>query len=136
LVAGLDVGRFAWSSVPLPLQLAGCVAMAAGLVFIPWTFVSNRFASSAVRIQKDRGHTVITTGPYALVRHPMYLGTFLVAAGSGLALGSWWAALVLTPIFPIFVRRTRIEDRMLHEELQGYAQYAQRTRWKIIPGVF
>jgi protein-S-isoprenylcysteine O-methyltransferase Ste14 len=79
---------------------------------------------------------VITTGPYALVRHPMYLAVALVCLGSGPALGSWWAGLALVPVLAIFVRRTVIEDRMLHRELAGYAEYAARVRWRVVPGVF
>ncbi len=136
VVAGLDVGRFGWSHVGPGAHVAGLLAVAAGMTFVGWTFVTNRFASSAVRIQSERGHTVVDTGPYALVRHPMYLGVFLVALGSGPALGSWWAALVIAPIIPIFVRRTRLEDRMLHQELAGYPEYAARTRWRVVPWIF
>jgi protein-S-isoprenylcysteine O-methyltransferase Ste14 len=136
VVAGLDVGRFGWSSIGPAIHTAGFVALAAGMALIGWTFAANRFASSAVRIQDERGQTVVSTGPYALVRHPMYLGVLLMTLGSGPALGSWWALLVVSPIVPIFVRRTRIEDRMLHEELPGYAEYARSTRWRIVPGVF
>lgn len=135
LVAGLDL-RYGWSTVGLVPHLVGFAALVTGMVFVGWTFAVNRFASSAVRIQDERGHTVIRTGPYAWVRHPMYLGVLLVALGSGPALGSWWALLVAVPFVPIFVRRTRIEDRMLHAELPGYAEYAKATRWRILPGVF
>jgi protein-S-isoprenylcysteine O-methyltransferase Ste14 len=120
----------------LPAHLVGFALLSAGWGFIAWVFVSNRFASSAVRIQDDRGQTVITTGPYARVRHPMYLGMLLIVAGAGPAVGSWWAGVTLLPIVPIFVRRTLIEDRMLHAELDGYRQYARRTRWKVVPGLF
>jgi protein-S-isoprenylcysteine O-methyltransferase Ste14 len=136
VVAGLDVGRFGWSSVGVAVHVAGLVALALGMFFIGWTFATNRFASSAVRIQDERGHTVVSTGPYAVVRHPMYLGVLLAVLGSGFALGSWWAALVVSPIVPIFLRRTWLEDRMLHAELAGYPDYALRTRWRVLPGVF
>ena len=136
VVAGLDVGRFGWSSVGVPLHVLGFVALTAGWAFVAWTFGTNTYASSAVRIQDDRGHRVVEHGPYAIVRHPMYLGVLLTAIGSGPAVGSWWAGLVLLPIIPIFIRRTRLEDRLLHEELPGYREYAQRTRWRIVPGVY
>lgn len=135
VLAGLDV-RYGWSAVPLWLQLVAFGGMSVGLGFVTWTLVTNRWASTAVRIQRDRGQTVITHGPYAIVRHPMYLGVFLVAVFAGLALGSWWSALALAVLIPIFARRTVAEDRMLHEELDGYRDYARRVRWKVVPFVF
>jgi protein-S-isoprenylcysteine O-methyltransferase Ste14 len=135
-VAGLDVGRFAWSAVPLPLQVAGFALLLAGLWFVDWTLLSNPFASSAVRIQREREHAVISSGPYAIVRHPMYFGVFLVCLGSGLALGSAWSTLALLPVAAMFVRRTLREDRMLQDELPGYREYAARVRWRIARGLF
>jgi protein-S-isoprenylcysteine O-methyltransferase Ste14 len=136
VVAGLDVGRFGWSDVPLPLQIGGFALVATGLGFIDWTLLSNPFASSAVRIQRERDHAVISHGPYAIVRHPMYFGLFLVCLGSGLALGSVWSSLALLPVVALFVRRTLREDSMLHEELPGYRAYAARVRWRIARGIF
>ena len=136
VVAGLDVGRFGWSSVGLTGHLLGFAALTAGWGLVAWTFGVNKFASSAVRIQEDREHRVVEHGPYAIVRHPMYLGVLLTAIGSGPAVGSWWAGLAILPVIPIFIRRTRLEDRLLHEELPGYPEYAKRTRWRIIPGVY
>ena len=135
VVAGLDA-RYGWSSMPVTLRLLGFASMTLAWSLIAWTFATNRFASSAVRIQTERNHEVITTGPYAIVRHHMYLGVFLTVLGSPLALGSWWALLVVSPVALIFVRRTRLEDRMLHDELPGYAEYARRTRYRIVPGIF
>ncbi|MES2639469.1 MAG: isoprenylcysteine carboxylmethyltransferase family protein [Myxococcota bacterium] len=135
-LAGLDVGRLGWSSMPILLQLVGLCTFAAGFVLVVWTLLSNPFASSAVRIQTERAQTVISSGPYGLVRHPMYLAVVFVCLGSGPALGSWLAAPVLWPVILVFVRRTLIEDRMLHDELAGYAAYAGTVRWRVIPGVF
>lgn len=136
VVAGLDVGRFGWSMIPLPLRIGGFVLVVVGFLFVDWSLLSNPFASTAVRIQEERDHVVISHGPYAIVRHPMYFGVFLVCLGSGLALGSAWSTLALLPVAAIFVRRTLREDRMLQAELPGYREYAARVRWRIAPGVF
>jgi protein-S-isoprenylcysteine O-methyltransferase Ste14 len=136
VVAGLDVDLFGDSAVPLALQIGGFCLVAIAMGFVGWTLLTNPFASSAVRIQNERGHAVISTGPYAIVRHPMYFGVYLFGAGSGLALGSWWSVLLLAPLWIVFARRTLLEDRMLHEELPGYAEYASKVRARIVPGVF
>jgi protein-S-isoprenylcysteine O-methyltransferase Ste14 len=135
LLAGLDA-RFGWSAVPSAVQAAGFLASGGALVLVGWTLYSNPYASTAVRIQTERGHTVVSTGPYALVRHPMYFAVLLYGLGSGPALGSWWSMIALLPVLVVFVRRTLVEDRMLHDELPGYDEYARRVRFRVIPGVF
>jgi protein-S-isoprenylcysteine O-methyltransferase Ste14 len=135
VLAGLDV-RFGWSSMPLAARLVGLSLVATAMGLVGWTLLENPFASSAVRIQPERGQRVITTGPYAIVRHPMYLGVLLFCLGSGPALGSWWSALPLVAVVPVFIRRTLLEDRMLQAELVGYADYSARVRWRVVPGVF
>lgn len=135
VLAGLDV-RHGWSQVPFALQITAFVVMSAGLWFVTWTLLTNQYASSAVRIQEERGHEVITHGPYAIVRHPMYFGVFLLSLAGGLALGSWWSGLALALLIPIFVRRTAKEDRMLHEELEGYPDYAAKVRYRVVPFVY
>ena len=133
-IAGLDVGRFHWSpDFPVTLQVVALAAVAASLGGAMWAMSANPFFSSAVRIQHDRGHRVITTGPYRIVRHPGYTGTMLWFLASPLALGSWWAVL---PAVPLFVRRTALEDKLLREELEGYAEYAQKVRYRLVPGVW
>jgi protein-S-isoprenylcysteine O-methyltransferase Ste14 len=134
-VAGLDA-RFGWSQPPLALRLLGFALVAVGFGFAAATVFSNPYASSAVRVQAERGQTVVTSGPYAVVRHPMYFGVVLCVLGSGLALGSYPAALVLLPVLAVFARRTLLEDRMLHAELPGYAAYASRVRYRMVPGLF
>jgi protein-S-isoprenylcysteine O-methyltransferase Ste14 len=137
VVAGLDVGRFHWSdSVPPALQAVGLVLFAAAMVVETWAVAVNRFFSSVVRIQRDRGHHVITTGPYRYVRHPGYAGALLLFLGGGLALGSWLALLLNLAMIPAMIRRTVIEDRSLRQELEGYAQYAEKVRYRLIPGVW
>jgi protein-S-isoprenylcysteine O-methyltransferase Ste14 len=135
VLAGLDA-RFAWSTVPTSMTTIGLVTVAAGFLLVGWTLVTNPFASSAVRVQNEREHRVISHGPYGFVRHPMYLAVVLVCLGAGPALASWWAGLSLLPVLWIFVRRTLLEDALLHRELPGYAQYAGRVRWRVVPGVF
>jgi protein-S-isoprenylcysteine O-methyltransferase Ste14 len=137
LVAGLDVGRLHWiDKVPFVVQIAGLVAVAAGLAVVQWATAVNRFFSSVIRIQRDRGHQVITTGPYHFVRHPGYAAAFVLFLGGGLALGSWLAVLVGVLMCIPILRRTVQEDRTLRQELEGYAQYAERVRYRLFPGVW
>jgi protein-S-isoprenylcysteine O-methyltransferase Ste14 len=137
VVAGLDVGRFHWSDdVPLPLQLIALAVMAAALAVIVWALAVNRFFSSVVRIQSDRGHHVIIGGPYCFVRHPAYACVPFLFIGGGLALGSWLDALLSLLLLPWILRRTAQEDRTLREQLEGYAAYAQRVRYRLFPGVW
>jgi protein-S-isoprenylcysteine O-methyltransferase Ste14 len=136
-LAGLDVGRFHWSdTVPLPVQVAGLVSMAGALALVTWAVAVNRFFSTVIRIQADRGHHLITSGPYAYVRHPGYAACPFLFIGGGLALGSWLAALLGAVLFLPMLRRTVVEDRTLHERLPGYADYAQKVRYRLLPGVW
>jgi protein-S-isoprenylcysteine O-methyltransferase Ste14 len=136
IVAGLDVGRFHWSdTVPFAAQVTALAVVAVGLALNIWAVAVNRFFSTAVRIQTDRGHTVITTGPYRFIRHPGYAAFLVYLAAGGPALGSWLAGLVgLLVVFPI-LRRLVDEDRVLRERLDGYSDYAQRVRYRLLPGV-
>ena len=137
VVAGLDVGRFHWSdTVPFAAQVAALAAVALGLAFGIWATVVNRFFSTAVRIQTDRGHTVITTGPYRFVRHPGYAAFSFIFIVGGLALGSWLAAAVGLLQLPPFLLRTADEDRTLLAQLDGYKDYASRVRYRLLPGVW
>jgi protein-S-isoprenylcysteine O-methyltransferase Ste14 len=137
VVAGLDVGRFHWSdSVPLAVQFIGLGAMAAGLAVGVWAVAVNRFFSTAVRIQTDRGHRLVTGGPYRFVRHPGYACCPFIFIGGGLALGSWLAAVIGLVMFLPILWRTVQEDRFLLERLEGYAAYAQKVRYRLLPGVW
>lgn len=138
IVAGLDRGRFHWSdTVPLWLQIAGLIALAASYGFCLWAMRVNRFFSSVVRIQSDRGQTVISTGPYAVIRHPGYSGGIVVIMSSGIALGSWLATIMLVvTCLPFLLYRAITEDRVLKAELPGYADYAERVRWRLVPGIW
>jgi protein-S-isoprenylcysteine O-methyltransferase Ste14 len=138
LIAGLDRGRFHWSdTVPLWLRVIGFIAVAAGYALCFWAMRVNRFFSSIIRIQSDRGQYVIDSGPYAVVRHPGYIAGILVMIGSGLALCSWiaWALLVVFSV-PFLIYRVVTEDRVLQSELPGYRAYAGRVRWRLVPGIW
>ena len=138
IVAGLDRGRFHWSDgVPSWIQALGLIALAAGYVLCFWAMAVNRFFSSVVRIQSDRGQHVVASGPYAYVRHPGYLAGIVIILASGLALGSWLAALlVIASSLPFLLYRAISEDRVLQAELPGYADYARRVRWRLVPGIW
>jgi protein-S-isoprenylcysteine O-methyltransferase Ste14 len=138
IVAGLDRGRFHWSdNVPSWLQGVCLLTVAVGYALALWAMRVNRFFSSAIRIQSDRGQHVVTTGPYAFVRHPGYTAGILIIAASGTALGSWLAAaLVVTFSLPFLFYRTITEDRILQAKLAGYSDYATRVRWRLLPGVW
>jgi protein-S-isoprenylcysteine O-methyltransferase Ste14 len=138
IIAGLDRGRLHWSdTVPEWLQWLGLAAMAAGYALCFWAMRENRFFSSVIRIQTDRGQHVVTSGPYAVIRHPGYTAGLLIIVASGIALGSWLAAafLVFTSL-PFLLRRAIMEDRILQVGLQGYPDYAARVRWRLIPGIW
>ena len=136
-IAGLDVGRLHWSGhMPLAVQIAGLIGFALGMGLGIWPMLVNPFFSSAVRIQADRGQYVITKGPYRFVRHPGYSGGLLFLLCSGPALGSWWSMLPMLLCAAGLIRRTRLEDRMLQQELPGYTDYAQKVRYRLVPGLW
>ena len=136
IVAGLD-HRFEWSPVfPTWLNILGFILIAIGYAFAVWALVENRFFSSMVRIQTDRGHVVCDSGPYRIVRHPGYAGNILPLPGIVLALGSVWTLIPAAMALVIAVIRTALEDRTLQEELPGYRDYARRVRYRLIPGIY
>jgi protein-S-isoprenylcysteine O-methyltransferase Ste14 len=138
IIAGLDRGRFHWSdNVPVWLRAAGFVALAVGWGLTFWAMRVNRFFSSVVRIQSDRGQYVVTTGPYRWIRHPGYLAGAVIIVASGIALGSWLATAILIVLsLPFLLHRAISEDRVLQAELPGYRDYAARVRWRVLPGVW
>jgi len=136
IVAGLDHRR-GWSPVfPLWLIVIGFILISLGYAFASWALVENRFFSSAVRIQTDRGHVVCDSGPYRIVRHPGYAGNIPPLLGIVLALGSVWTLIPVAVALIIMVIRTALEDRTLQDELPGYRDYARRVRYRLIPGIF
>lgn len=137
ILTGLDLGRFHWSDTfPREVQLAGLVGYGIGLAITLWAMTTNTFYSSVIRIQRDRGQQPVTVGPYRYVRHPGYLATIVCCLSGGLALGSWVGAAPLVVVALLFLRRTVTEDRILREQLEGYASYAERVRFRLIPGVW
>jgi protein-S-isoprenylcysteine O-methyltransferase Ste14 len=136
VLAGLDIGRFQWSVVPWQVQAAGLAGCGAALGALFWAMRANPFYSSVVRVQKERGHHAVGTGPYRFVRHPGYAATLLAMLSGGVALGSWLAMLPILVFFGLFIRRTLLEDRMLQQELEGYAEYAQKVRYLLVAGLF
>ncbi|WP_373005105.1 isoprenylcysteine carboxylmethyltransferase family protein [Sulfurimonas sp.] len=136
IVAGLD-HSFAWSPhFPVWTNLLGFVLITFGYAFASWALIENRFFSSFVRIQKERGHEVCSSGPYKIVRHPGYAGNVLALPGIVLALGSVWTLIPVVIAIMISVIRTELEDRTLQEELNGYKEYAQQVRYRLIPGIY
>jgi protein-S-isoprenylcysteine O-methyltransferase Ste14 len=135
-VAALDDGRFHWSHVPCWVCVLGYVLLVAGLAGMTWAESVNRFFEPTVRIQTDRGHRVIDTGPYALVRHPGYVAACFLCLGMPLSLGSFWALVPAAVSCLLLVVRTVMEDRTLRDELTGYEEYTQRVRCRLVPGVW
>lgn len=136
VVAGLDAGRWNWSSMPLAIQALGVAGLVLGMAGSYWAMLANRFLSSTVRIQSDRGHQVASGGPYRYVRHPMYVSMIILWPSISLLLGSWWALIPSVLIIVIFVIRTALEDKTLQAELPGYAEYAERVRYRLVPGIW
>jgi len=137
VVAALDAGRFHWSgSMPIGVQVAALLALAGSLTVSIRAVSVNRFFSPVVRIQSERGHHLVDVGPYRWIRHPGYAAAFASMVCGGPALGSWWSILPLVPMFVLILRRTVIEDRYLHDHLEGYVDYARRVRYRLLPGIW
>jgi protein-S-isoprenylcysteine O-methyltransferase Ste14 len=136
IAAGLDA-RFGWTGSLSPLvQVVGLALALAGSLFSLWSMVANAFFASTVRIQTDRGHQVVQSGPYGFVRHPGYAGMIVFDLATPLALLSLWAFIPALLTVVIIVVRTALEDRTLQQELPGYAEYARRVRARLLPGIF
>jgi protein-S-isoprenylcysteine O-methyltransferase Ste14 len=136
IVAGLDF-RNGWSPAPaLTPQLVTLGFFSLSYVLFNWAIAANAFFSKFVRIQKDRGHSVVTSGPYRYVRHPGYVARIVEALATPVLLGSLWALIPATLCAITFIVRTALEDRTLQDELEGYTDYAQRVRYRLLPGVW
>ena len=133
LIPGLDY-RYGWSPVPVPLVLAADAVVFLGYLFIFLVFRENSYAARTVEV--EAGQRVVSTGPYALVRHPMYLGVTVMFLATPLALGSWWALPVFLLLPPFLVLRIRNEEEVLVRELPGYVEYCRKVRYRLIPRVW
>jgi len=122
--------------ISLPLQIATLVVAVLAYALVVWATAANAFFSQVVRIQKERGHTVATSGPYRYVRHPGYVGTILFELATPVMLGSWWALIPGGLSALLLVVRTALEDKTLHKGLDGYRGYAARVRYRLLPGVW
>ena len=130
---GFDV-RFGWSNVPAWVSLLADGLVLTGYMITFWVLTVNSFLSRTVEV--DAEQKVVTTGPYAIVRHPMYFGVALLYIASPLALGSYWAILPALMIIPLLAARIRNEDEVLLRELVGYAEYRQKVKYRLLPGVW
>jgi len=132
VLMGLD-RRLGWSSVPVSLQILGAVLLCLGIRLSWQVLKENSYAALVVKVQKERGHKVVTTGPYAYVRHPMYSSVILIGAGVPLLLGSWWGLLAVPLFMLVLGVRATMEERMLKAELEGYEDYSERVRYRFVP---
>lgn len=135
VLMGLDA-RFGWSAMPDWLEWVGMAGLIAGFWIVHLTFRENNFLSPAVRIQSERGHRVVSTGPYAVIRHPMYAGATFIFAGTALALGSWWGLAAGMLLELSVASRIIGEERVLRADLPGYADYTRYVRYRLIPFVW
>lgn len=133
VVAGLDY-RFGWSAAPLGILILGHILTTLGFAGMYLVFRENSFASSRIEIATD--HRVVDTGPYTVVRHPMYTSTLLLFVGMPFALGSYWDLLLVGPLVTGLMARVQDEERFLDANLQGYGSYRQGIRWRLIPLVW
>ena len=135
VLIGLD-HRFFWSGTPLPVQILGAVLIGAGMMLVWETFRANTFATTQVRVQAERAQTVVDTGPYRYVRHPMYAGMVLFVIGTALMLGSLWGLAATLVLFFMLGLRIRGEEQVLKQDLAGYDAYMTKTPWRIVPGLW
>jgi protein-S-isoprenylcysteine O-methyltransferase Ste14 len=131
-----DAVRFHWSSLPVWLQLVGAIVLVCSFYLLFLTFRENAYLSPVVRIQEERGHTVVSTGPYHYVRHPMYAAMLVFVVGTSLLLGSWYGVLFGIIFLVMLARRAVLEERTLREQLPGYAAYMGQVKYRLIPYIW
>jgi protein-S-isoprenylcysteine O-methyltransferase Ste14 len=136
IVAGLDV-RFGWSpEIALWVHITGLITFILGNALVSWAMIANNYFSTKVRIQYDRGHTVSSGGPYGYVRHPGYLGIIVFLLSTPILLGSFWALIPAITTVILFIVRTSFEDDTLKNKLEGYKEYSERVKYRLISGVW
>ncbi len=136
IIAGLDIVRYQWSSMPFGISIVGVVFFLTAFLLMLWGLAVNANYETSIRIQNDRDHQVCDWGPYRIVRHPGYVGLIVEFLSTPVVLGSWWALIPGSALAFLVVVRTAKEDRMLHDELQGYEQYAKRVGYRLMPGIW
>jgi protein-S-isoprenylcysteine O-methyltransferase Ste14 len=136
ILAGLDQ-RYGWTGgFPLAVQMAAWIVCVLSYALLAWAMLSNPFFSQIVRVQSERGHAVATDGPYRYVRHPAYVGMIVFEPAMSTLLASWWAIIASGLCVLLLILRTALEDRALQAELTGYADYARRVRYRLLPGIW
>lgn len=135
-VAAVDATNYHWSAVPMWMKSLGVAGLIVIMTWMAWVMKENSYLSRVVRIQRERGQKVVTTGPYAFVRHPMYAGFLWYLPTISLTLGSYYAMLVAIPFDSVLIVRTYLEDKTLQRELDGYKEYTQKTRYRLIPKIW
>jgi protein-S-isoprenylcysteine O-methyltransferase Ste14 len=136
LISGLDI-RFGWSpELALWIHISGLITFILGNAFVSWAMIANIYFSTSVRIQYDRGHTVSSGGPYRCIRHPGYLGMIIYLLSTPIILGSIWALIPAIVTAILFIIRTSFEDNTLKNKLEGYKEYAERVKYRLISGVW
>lgn len=136
VVIGIDAGRFGWSSVPPVVRGLALLGFIPAFGLPLWASHVNTYLAATVRIQDERGHHVVSDGPYAMIRHPMYAGMLFYSICLPLLLNSWWGLTVSAALAALIILRTSLEDRTLQAELPGYREYAGQVRYRLIPGVW
>lgn len=136
IIVGLDGGRYHWSTVPLWGKIFGYIGFVIGFIITILVMKENTFAAKVVRIDKEGGHEVITTGPYAAVRHPMYSGFLLWFFSMSIALGSLYGLIPMVFITILLIVRISFEEQLLHEELEGYTEYTKKVKKRLIPFIW
>jgi len=136
LLPGLDAVRYRWSSVPLAIVVLGFVGVIFALFVMAWVIRVNAYLTRFVEVQRERGHKVITSGPYRYVRHPMYASLIILLYSIPVALGSLWTLIPASILTLLFVIRTYFEDQTLHEELEGYNSYSTQVKYRLLPGIW
>jgi len=134
--AGFDIGRFHWSALDVNLVVIGLILLSISTILLNWAMTVNPFFEPTVRIQHDRDHTVVTSGPYKIVRHPGYLAGILFALSIPPIIGSAFTFIPVGLYCVLTITRTLLEDRTLQDELEGYSQYASQVRYRLIPGIW